>query len=149
MEMQGRVRTIRLSPKSGEPQRVVETVQAIPGGLEGDHHCDIRSKRQISMIDQSMLDELSAEIDMRIEPGMIRENIVTEGLELETLEEGTRLQLGEAIIEVTKARTPCAIMSSVHPDLRQKMEGRAGIMARVVQPGTIQTGDQVQVLVVT
>ena len=144
--MEGEVIAIRLSPAVGALQQEVQSVDAVIGGLQGDHHCDVRSKRQISVIDQSRLDELGDELGIKIEHGAIRENIVTRGMHLETLEEGDRLQLGDAVIEVTKARTPCHIMTTVHPDLRQKMEGRAGVMARVVQPGKISINDKIRVL---
>jgi len=119
--------------------REVQSVSAITGqGLEGDASLG-RSHRQVLLVDQMTL----AEFDLR--PGQTRENIVLAGLSLAGLQAGTRLQVGEAILEVTGGGTSCGLMDSIRPGLRDAIRGRRGLLARVHQGGTICVGDIVTV----
>ena len=82
----------------------------------------------------------------RAGPGQFGEQLIVEGLAVETLPAGTMLALGpEAIIAITKGRTGCERLQAVQPRPTTGL-GPIGVLARVVMGGPIRVGDAVRVL---
>lgn len=137
--MTGHVLGLFLKPGHGLPMREVQSVSAVAGqGLEGDASFG-RSRRQVLLVDQSVL----AEFNLR--PGQTRENIALAGLSLTGLPAGTRLRIGEAVLEVTGDCAPCSLMDSIRPGLREAIRGQRGVLARVDQGGIISVADSVTI----
>src|SRR6266513_4165611 len=103
-------------------------------GLEGDRHAG-RPLRQVSILNAETVSEL-AQAGMPVEPGVLGENITVEGVPVMQLDEGTRLRVGEAELEITGDRPACRELLGVHEDALKAMVGRTGKMARVVRGGT-------------
>jgi MOSC domain-containing protein YiiM len=119
--------------------REVQSVSAVTGqGLEGDASFG-RSRRQVLLVDQSTL------VQFNLHPGQTRENIALAGITLAGLAVGTRLRIGEAVLEVTGDCTPCDLMDSIRPGLREAIRGQRGPLARVYQGGIISVADFVTV----
>lgn len=133
--MPGSVLHLFIKPAHGQPMREVERVLAITGqGLEGDAALG-RSRRQVLLVDQATLEEFG------LHPGQTRENIVLAGMILTDLPVGTRLHVGEAVLEVTGDCAPCGFMDAVRPGLRDDIRGRRGLLARVHAGGLIRVAD--------
>jgi MOSC domain-containing protein YiiM len=109
-------------------------------GFEGCAHAQPGGKRQVLLVDWETLDAL------QLSPGMIRENITTEGLNVNGLQAGESLRIGEAHLEVTMPCTPCGQIEDLRPGLRKEIRGRRGMFCRVVKGGTIRQGDGIQKL---
>jgi MOSC domain-containing protein YiiM len=90
------------------------------------------------LVDRETLDALE------LGPGMIRENITTEGLNVNGLREGESLRVGEALLEVTMACMPCGQMDDLRPGLRKEIRGRRGMLCRIVKSGIIRLGDGIE-----
>lgn len=116
----------------------VTAVQEV--GFEGCAHRQVGGKRQVLLVDQETLDALE------LDPGMIRENITTEGLNVNGLKEGESLRVGEAQLEVTMVCTPCGQMDDLRPGLRKEIRGRRGMLCRIVKGGFIRQGDNIEKL---
>ena len=59
---------------------------------------------------------------------------------------GTRLRLGgSAVLEITAICEPCFRMDEIRDGLRAELEGRRGMLARVVEGGTIGVGDAIRI----
>jgi MOSC domain-containing protein YiiM len=102
-------------------------------------------KRQLNIMRAETVAQLKAE-GYRAAPGELGEQLVLAGLESGTLTLGARLHLGStAIIEVTKARTPCGRFAHIQGRPQEAAEGRIGVMARVLTGGDIAVGDAVRV----
>ena len=113
----------------------------IQGDQNGGHHPD----RQLNVLSREWQLGLM-EKGYNIEPGQFGEQIVISGIAIETLEPGTRLQLGgEARIEVVKTRTGCDHFEAVQGK-PVSGAGALGVMARVIASGVIRVGDPVTVL---
>ncbi|HEV8385335.1 MAG TPA: MOSC domain-containing protein [Candidatus Acidoferrales bacterium] len=130
-----------ISPAHGLPVREVSEVRAVPDwGLEGCAHARRGSKRQVLLIDAETLQE------MTLDPGQVKENVVTQGLDQRALQRGQRLRLGEALLEITIPCSPCNYIESLRPGLEAAMRGRRGMLARVLEGGVIRTGDAIELI---
>ena len=113
-------------------------------GLEGDRHAG-RELRQVSILNAETVAEL-ARAGMPVEPGVLGENITVEGVPVMQLDDGARLRIGEAELEITGDRPACRELLEVHKDALKAMVGRTGKMARVVRGGTVRPGDSIELI---
>jgi len=124
-----------LKPAHGHPMREVPQVTAVAGkGLEGDIAYG-RSRRQVLLVDQATLEAFD------LQPGQLRENITLTGLNLPHLATGTRIQIGEAVLEVTGDCAPCDHIEAIRPGLREAIRGQRGLLARILAGGKIGLSD--------
>jgi MOSC domain-containing protein YiiM len=138
--MPATVVAIHLNRQSRAPLVAVPRVDAVPGtGLEGDRHATRKSRRQVLLVEQEVLDEFG------LDPGAIREQVTVRGLELNGLVFGARLRVGGALLEVAGTCQPCERMDEVKPGLQQALVGRRGRFARVVEAGSFGVGDAIHV----
>jgi len=107
-------------------------------GLEGCAHAQAASNRQILLVDRETLEA------MGLGPGILRENIATEGLNVNSLPIGQHLRIGEARLEVTMVCTPRNQMERIRPGLRRELWGRRGMLCRVLEGGIIRPGDPIE-----
>ena len=123
----------------GKPMREFEEVLAVENkGFKDCLHGQSGSARQVLVMDHETLEEFG------IAPGRARENITTRGIALGKLVLGQRLRAGEALLEVTKACTPCHQMDEIRQGLQEAIRGRRGVLCRVLEPGRIRRGDRVE-----
>lgn len=121
------------------PMEEVLEVRALENsGLEGCAHAQPGGKRQVLLVDSETLDAMS------LPPGIIRENITTEGLNVNSLAGGQQLRVGEARLEVSAVCTPCDQLEKVRRGLRRELWGRRGMLCRVIEGGTIRRGDPIE-----
>jgi MOSC domain-containing protein YiiM len=111
-------------------------------GIDGDLKA-ARGKRQLNVMRAETLAELSAE-GRKVAPGEMGEQLVLAGVDPALLVPGSRLRLGAtAVIEVTLARTPCDRFEHIQGTSKESVDGKLGVMARVVAGGEIRTGETV------
>jgi MOSC domain-containing protein YiiM len=167
--MTGRVIAVSLKAKHGVKKVNQLSVRLIAGeGVEGDAHCGptVRHRsrwrkdhtapniRQVHLLQVELLDELNTR-GFAVTPGLMGENITTEGLDLLSLPTGTRLALGEAaLVELTGLRNPCYQLDHLRPGLMaacldRDAEGqlirKAGVMGVVLAGGAVRAGDTITV----
>jgi len=127
---------LHLSKGSRAPLVAVPRVNAVlETGLEGDRHARPRSRRQVLLVEQEVLDEFG------LEPGAIREQVTVRGLDLDKLVLGARIRVGGALLEVAGPCDPCARMDEVKSGLQKALVGRRGRFVRVLQAGWFAVGD--------
>jgi len=145
----GRVDAIHVAPATGAPPEAVDTVRAVAGrGLEGDRYFAAggtfadREGSDLTLVERATLDALADEFDL--EPGAHRRNVTTSGVDLDWFV-GERFRIGDAVCVGTAPCDPCAYLESHldEPGLRTALDGRGGLRARIVQSGTIRTGDNI------
>jgi hypothetical protein len=135
--MKSTVRALFVCPeKKARPVALAEA-RLGPAGFEGDFHKGADSRRQILMLS----DEVLREFDLA--PGMLSENVVIDGFDVMSLAPGQQLRIGEAVLEVTVPCEPCIQMERIRRGLKRGLEGKRGMFARVLTPGTIRVGDPV------
>jgi MOSC domain-containing protein YiiM len=107
-------------------------------GLEGCAHARPGGRRQILLVDAETLGVF------QLEPGITRENVTTEGLDVNRLAIGQRLQLGEVELEVSAVCDPCEQIEALRTGLQAEMQDRRGMLCRVLSGGRIRRGDAIQ-----
>lgn len=105
-----------ISERKGTPKHVVSEIHLKLGhGIVGDAHAG-NWHRQVSLLGQESTEKMKAVLP-ELPIGAFAENILTEGLTLYTLPVGTRLEIGEVLLEVTqigkKCHAHCAIRQQV------------------------------------
>jgi len=83
---------------------------------------------------------------MDLLPGIIRENITTEGIDVNALPVGEKLRAGEVELEVSAICEPCELMENIRAGLMDELVGRRGMLCRVLRGGTIKQGDAIAVV---
>ena len=117
-----------------------DRVRAVAGhGFEGCAHAN-PPKREVLFVSQEHLDELE------LQAGTIRENITVAGDDVELWPIGQRVRAGEAVFEITMVCDPCERMEALRPGLRERLEGKRGMLARVVEGGDVAVGDELSLL---
>ncbi|GAA3653983.1 MOSC domain-containing protein [Nocardioides ginsengisoli] len=149
-----------LGRSSIDKRPVTGPVAVQPLGLGGDSVSDTRHH---GGLDQAVyayaredLDFWEAELGRTIRDGQFGENLTTEGIDVNALEIGTRLRIGaDVVLEVASVRTPCNDFkgwmgeSGYDPTAwvkRFTRELRPGPYLRVIEPGEITAGDQIDIV---
>lgn len=147
-----RVAAITYSPPADEPRpeyryhRVACTsaLLVVDRGIEGDRKA-AGERRQINVMSAEMLSELRSE-GFKTDPGQMGEQIVLEGVAVDSLPAGTRLRIGgTAIIEIVYPRTGCSRFERIQGKHKALVRGRLGMMVRVVAGGPIAVGAPVEI----
>ncbi len=94
--------------------------------------------------DRSLIVDSETLDSFGLQPGQIKENITTSGLRVNDLAKGQRLEIGQAVLEVTGPCEPCSRMDEIRMGLQQELHGQRGILCRVIEGGRIQRGDTIQ-----
>lgn len=107
-------------------------------GVEGCAHRRPGGKRQVLLMDMETLEA------MYLAPGMIRENITTEGLDVNGLAPGQILVASDVEIEVSAVCEPCELMEKIRTGLMDELRGRRGMLCRVRRGGILKRGDRIE-----
>lgn len=152
---------------------IIKPVQAhitlIAGwGVEGDAHAgetiqhryDKRRNptapnlRQIHLMHAELFDHM-ADQGMTVRPGQMGENITTRDIDILSLPQGTRLKLGNAVIELTGLRNPCKYLNTIAPGLMKACLAKhkdgtpfpqSGVMGMIIAGGIVKAGDAIEIV---
>ena len=140
----------------GVPKQAVRWAEISTLGLSGDKQANTEvhggPERAVCLYSLERVLALQAE-GHPIYPGSIGENLTLAGLDWESILPGRQIRLGEQVLlEITRFTSPCQkIAGSFNAEnfnrVSQKTNpGWSRLYARVLQPGSIQVGDRVQVV---
>ena len=137
-----RIANVWTSPSKGSGRMDGhETVRALAGhGLEGCAHARPGTKREVLFVSREHLDAVG------VEPGRIRENFTVEGADVHQWPIGQHVRAGGALFEITMVCDPCERMDAIRPGLREQLDGRRGMLARVLETGDVAAGDEIELL---
>ena len=141
-----RVIAVNISEKKGTFKHPVEQAcLKVDHGLVGDAHAG-NWHRQVSLLAQESIDKMTALGVEDLTPGKFAENITTQGIELYTLPVGTQLKIGDVLLEVTQIGKECHRHCQIYEQVGKCIMPSEGIFAKVMREGTIDTGDEINVL---
>jgi MOSC domain-containing protein YiiM len=158
--MTGTVLQVNVS-RGGIPKREIPFGELTPSGIAGDawrYPFHGGPRQAVLLITIEGIEELMAQ-GFALYPGALGENLTTRGLDRRALRFGQRLRVGEATIELTKMRQPCATLNPYGSGIQAAMYdaqtakgnpesplwGLSGFYASVVEPGIVRSGDPVVV----
>lgn len=171
--MSARVLSVNLARPKAEPggkgyrtgidKRPVEQIEVFaPGprygdgpGVLGDHVGDAQHHggvhKAVYAFAREELDWWERELQRGLSDGTFGENLTTAGIDLERLRINQRLRVGaEVMLEVSVPRSPCATFAAHLGERgwvrRFTGHGRCGVYLRVVVPGTVLAGDEIELL---
>ena len=137
-----RVLAVCISEKKGTMKHPVDSIRLLrEHGIVGDAHAG-NWHRQVSLL----ADESVAKMRKRfpdIPVGAFAENILTEGIVLYELPIGTRLQIGDVVLEVTQIGKECHADCAIRQQVGDCVMPREGIFAIVLEEGSITAGDEI------
>ncbi len=138
---QGTIVNLHLARVQDTPSHPVQEAMAISGhGLEGDRSCRADNPRQVLVIDRETLDALE------VQPGQLKENITTTGLDLSLARPGEVLFIEDRVtMEIVGLCEPCRKMDAIRPGLREQVNGRRGLLVMVIDGGPIRVGDSIRI----
>ena len=139
----GKVVAVCISENKGERKKPVDEVLLRENhGIVGDGHAG-DWHRQVSLLAQESIDKMRA-MGLDVTAGDFAENITTSGIELVTLPIGTRLQVGETLLEVTQIGKECHTRCAIFYQAGDCVMPKEGIFAKVITGGIIRPGDGVE-----
>ena len=130
-----------VSPARGSGvSTALERARAVAGhGFEGCAHAN-PPKREVLFVSAEHLDSVG------VEPGAIRENVTVAGTDVQSWPVGQRVRAGDAVFEITMVCDPCHRMDELRDGLRGELDGKRGMLARVVESGEVAVGDELELL---
>lgn len=142
---QGKIIAVCTSPNKGMRKKNVGSARLLNDlGLEGDAHAGF-AHRQVSLLALESIEKMR-QVGLDVNPGDFAENITTEGLELPTLPVGTRLKIGDSILEVSQIGKECHQRCAIYYQAGDCVMPKEGIFATVVSGDTVNVGDVIEVL---
>jgi MOSC domain-containing protein YiiM len=128
------------SPKRRELMEPLESARVFENeGVEGCAHRR-GGKRNVLFVAAEDLEALG------VSPGAVKENFTIRGADVMKWPVGQRLAIGGAEFEISMVCDPCELMEEIRPGLQAEIEGRRGMLARVLKTGKVAVGDELQLL---
>jgi MOSC domain-containing protein YiiM len=138
----GRIDWIGLRPARRAPMVAVDHASFdLKQGLVGDRYAGGSGNRQVTLIQSEHLAAIAAYLGLvEVAPESLRRNIVTTGVNLQTLV-GQTFRLGNAVLRGTGLCHPCSRMEEVFGEGGYNaVRGHGGITARVIEPAVAGVG---------
>lgn len=110
-------------------------------GVVGDAHAG-DWHRQVSLLGKESVDKMPFP---NLAPGVFAENILTRGLSLYTLPVGTKLRVGETLLEITQIGKECHADCAIRQQTGDCVMPREGVFAIVLEEGAVRSGDPVEI----
>lgn len=138
------VLSVCISEKRGTVKKPVNEIRLkLDHGIIGDAHAG-SWHRQISLLGNESVDRMR-KMGLVLDAGVFAENILTEGIVLNTLPIGTHLRIGKSLIEVTQIGKECHHGCEIREKTGFCVMPTDGIFAKVLEEGTIKSGDEITI----
>ena len=148
--MKGRVYSLNISKRKGEVKvPVKEAFFRENYGIEGDVHAGLKDKRQVSLLSWESIRKKNfclKKSDVNLKPGDFAENITTSDLDLARIKIGTRLRVGEAILEISQIGKECHLHCEIYRKIGSCIMPGEGVFARVIKGGRVKSGDTIEIM---
>jgi len=143
--MKGKIIAVCTSEKKGEKKVNVGKGELVVNfGLAGDVHGG-DWHRQVSLLALESIDKMRGK-GLEVNPGDFAENITTEGLVLHTLPIGTKMKIGDILLEVTQIGKECHSKCNIYHTVGDCVMPREGIFVKVLKGGPVAVGDTIEVI---
>ena len=139
------LRAICVSEQKGTEKRPVQAAELLADwGIGGDAHAG-PWHRQVSLRGLGEIEAFRAR-GAEAPFGAFGENLIVDGLRMRDLPVGTRLQVGDALLEITQIGKKCHSHCRIYETMGDCIMPREGVFSRVLRGAVIRAGDAVKVL---
>ncbi|MCJ7605849.1 MAG: MOSC domain-containing protein [Dehalococcoidales bacterium] len=140
------VLAVCISENKGETKTPVPTITLRENyGVISDAHADSETHRQVSLLAMESIDKMQGK-GIVLKPGDFAENITTEGIDLTALPVGTRLEVGQTLLEMSQIGKECHAGCAIRDQVGDCIMPREGIFAKVIRGGEIKAGDTLTIV---
>ena len=141
----GKVIAVCTSDRKGIQKHNVETAHcSAEGGIDGDAHAG-KWHRQVSLLSAEKIDAFNKR-GANVIPGAFGENLVVDGFDFRALPVGTLLRCGDVLLEITQIGKECHSHCEIYKKMGECIMPREGVFARVLKPGSISVGDEMNIV---
>jgi MOSC domain-containing protein YiiM len=142
--MTAQVVAVCISRSKGERKTPVDQVELRENhGVVGDAHAG-DWHRQVSLLAQESIAKMRA-LGLDVDSGDFAENLTTAGIDLPALPVGTRLQIGDCLLEVTQIGKECHTRCAIYHQAGDCVMPKEGIFARVLKGGEVRAGAPISI----
>jgi len=139
--MSGKVVSLHLGLGSGLPKPQVEVLELVAGfGAKGDRHAGKDPDRAVLVAGLPSYEKAKG-VGIQLPFGALGENLLLD-LDPHNLPPGTRLRIGEALLEFSYVCTVCSSLSQFDLRLPKLLYGGRGLYARVLEKRKKRPGDR-------
>lgn len=144
-EKSAKVEAVCISEKKGIKKHPVSYIELQEDyGILGDAHAG-KWHRQVSLLAKESVDTLRDTLP-DLKAGDFAENILTAGITLKALPIGTKLSVGEAILEITQIGKECHQGCEIQKLTGKCVMPKEGVFARVIKGGRVKQNDSIEVI---
>ena len=136
----GTIKSIGINVGTLTPMSYKDEVKIISNyGIEGDRFSKKNHNRQIMIVDADLYDVHN------LKQGVLRENLLVSGLDLNNCKEGQKIIVNDSIeMKVALVKDACA--SADYNEVIQKLEGNMYIFATPISTGIISREDKIEIV---
>ena len=128
-----------ISAEKGQRKTPVAAVELKENhGIAGDAHAG-DWHRQVSLLATESIAKMQA-LGLNVDAGDFAENLTTRGIDLVALPIGSRLSVGEAILEITQIGKECHTRCAIFYQAGDCVMPKEGVFVRVLKGGTVTAG---------
>lgn len=142
--LQGKVYAVCISEAKGTPKKEVPEATLVAGhGIQGDAHAG-DWHRQVSLLSEDKVERFR-ETGIDVDNGAFGENILVTGIDPVSLVVGTKVRIGESLLEITQIGKECHTRCRIYNTVGDCIMPREGVFAKVLEGGLVKRGDAVYV----
>ena len=134
--------SLNISKDTGTVKTPVESITLVEDkGVLNDAHFDKLKDRQVSLLAIEDIEYTNDKMKANLKPGDFAENITTKDVELYKLPIGTKMYIGDTIVEVSKIGKACHHGCDIKQLVGDCIMPKKGIFVRVIKGGEIKLED--------
>lgn len=140
-----KITAICVSEKRGFAKKPVSSATLKENfGIINDAHAG-NWHRQVSLLCKQDIDEFKAR-GAEVSDGCFGENIIVDGIDVKSLPIQSRLQIGDAILELTQRGKECHDHCQIYYKMGECIMPIKGVFTKVVKGGEIHVNDEIKVI---
>lgn len=137
--MKGKIISINVCEKKSIRKKPVSEANLIEQkGIEGDAHAE-GGIRQVSLLAKESIEKMQ-KMGLDVKAGDFAENITTEGIDLLALPIGTKLKIGDVLLEVSQHGKICHTKCNIYKTVGDCVMPKEGIFCKVLKGGLVKVG---------
>lgn len=129
------------SKKKTRKKNIGESILIENSGLVNDAHSG-DSLRQVSLLAWESIEKMRAK-GLNVKEGDFAENLTTKGIDLISLSIGSKLEAGEAILEVTQIGKVCHTKCAIFYQAGDCVMPKEGVFTKVIKGGKVKINDDI------